>query len=112
MDKIAQPLRRRESEPVIYPDGFDKFVSGELIRILEKSGRKSVIILGGATNVAVLYTATTAARIHRYEVIVPVDGVAARTRYADEYSLHQLSVLPGGVNKRIRFTTLPMIRFN
>ena len=80
MEKVARPLQRRESEPVIYPDGFDKFTSGDLQRILEPRGIKTLIITGSATNVAVLYTATAAARIHRYEVIVPVDGVNARTR--------------------------------
>lgn len=111
MDKVAGPLHRRESEPIIYPDGFDKFTGGELQSILEKKGVNSLIILGSATNVAVLYTATAAARIHRYEIVVPVDGVNARTQYAHDYSLYQLSVLPGGVNQRIRFTTLGTVSF-
>ena len=106
MEKVARLLQRREPEPVIYPDGFDKFTGGDLQRILEPRGIKTLIITGSATNVAVLYTATAAARIHRYEVIVPVDGVNARTQYAHDYSLYQLSVLPGGVCKCIRFTTL------
>lgn len=111
LDRVAGPLQRRESEPVIYPDGFDKFTGGELHRILEERGAKTLIILGSTTNVAVLYTATTAARIHRYEVIVPVDGVNARTQYAHDYSLYQLSVLPGDVNKRIQFSTLRTTSF-
>lgn len=111
LDRVAAPLRRREDEPVIYPDGFDKFTGGELQRILEGKPAKTLIILGSATNVAVLYTATTAARIYRYEVVIPVDGVNARTQYAHDYSLYQLSVLPGGVYKRIRFSTLGTISF-
>jgi nicotinamidase-related amidase/phage FluMu protein Com len=111
MEKVARQLQRREEEPVIYPDGFDKFTGGELQRILAPKGIKTLIITGSATNVAVLYTATAAARIHCYEVIVPVDGVNARTRYAHDYSLYQLSVLPGGVSKRIRFTMLGATRF-
>lgn len=112
MENVARPLRRRENEPVIYPDGFDKFTGGALQNILEPTGINTVIVTGSATNVAVLYTATTAARIYRYEVIVPVDGVNARTQYAHDYSLYQLSVLPGGVRKRIRFTTLGAITFS
>ena len=112
MERVAAPLKRRESEPVIYPDGFDKFTGGELQRILEPRGIQTLIITGSATNVAVLYTATTAARIHRYEVIVPVDGVNARTQYAHDYALYQLSVLPGGVSKRIRFTARGTTIFN
>ena len=112
MEKVARQLQRRDDEPVIYPDGFDKFTDGELQRILEPRGIDTLIITGSASNVAVLYTATAAARIHRYQVIVPVDGINARTEYAHEYSLYQLSVLPGGVYKRIRFSTLTMITFN
>jgi nicotinamidase-related amidase len=111
MEKVARQLQRRDDEPVIYPDGFDKFTDGELQRILEPRGIDTLIITGSASNVAVLYTATAAARIHRYQVIVPVDGINARTEYAHEYSLYQLSVLPGGVYKRIRFSTLGMITF-
>jgi nicotinamidase-related amidase len=112
MEKVARQLQRRDEEPVIYPDGFDKFTGGELQRILEPRGIKTLIITGSASNVAVLYTATAAARIHRYQVIIPVDGINARTQYAHDYSLYQLSVLPGGVYKRIRFSTLAMITFN
>jgi len=112
MERVAQPLHRGESEPVIYPDGFDKFNGGELHRILELRGIETLIITGSAANVAVLYTATAAARNHHYEVIVPVDGVNARTQYTQDYSLYQLSVLPGGVYKRIRFTRLEAIIFN
>jgi nicotinamidase-related amidase len=111
MERVAGPLRRRATEPVIYPDGFDKFTGGELQRHLEPRGIKTLIITGSATNVAVMYTATGAARIHRYEVIVPVDGVNARTQYAHEYALYQLSVLPGGVSKRVHFSTLATTTF-
>jgi nicotinamidase-related amidase len=111
MEKVAAPLGRRENEPVIYPDGFDKFTGGELQPLLEPRGIKTLIITGSATNVAVMYTATGAARIHRYEVIVPIDGVNARTLYAHEYALYQLSVLPGGVSKRVHFSTLGTTTF-
>ena len=111
MEKVARQLEQRADEPVIYPDGFDKFTGGELQSIVEPRGIKTLIVTGSASNVAVLYTATAAARIYRYQVIIPVDGINARTQYAHDYSLYQLSVLPGGVYKRIRFSTLPMITF-
>jgi hypothetical protein len=46
MGKVAQPLQRRENEPVIYPDGFDKFTGGELQRILEQKGIKTLVVTG------------------------------------------------------------------
>lgn len=111
LDRVAAPLKRRDSEPIVHPDAFDKFHGGEIKRILDERGVKTVIVVGSATNVAVLYTATGAARIHRYDVIIPVDGMNARTAYAHEYALYQLSVLPGGVHPRIKFTTLSSTSF-
>jgi hypothetical protein len=35
------PLKRKESEPVIYPDAFDKFAGGELQSFLKEKGAKT-----------------------------------------------------------------------
>ena len=109
--ELAAPLRRKESETVIYPDAFDKFYGGELQAFLKDKGAKTLIITGSATNNAVLYTATTAARMHRYNVIIPVDGVNASSRYEQEYAIHQFTVLPSEANKLFQFTHLSMISF-
>src|SRR6516164_7345191 len=109
--ELAAPLKRKESEPVIYPDAFDKFVGGELQSFLKEKGAKTLIVTGSSTNAAVLYTATTAARMHRYNIVIPMDGVNASTRYEHEYSLHQFTVLPSEANKLFQFTHLSMITF-
>ena len=109
--ELAAPLRRTESEKVIYPDGFDKFIGGELQAFLKDKGAKTLIITGSATNAAVLYTATTAARMHRYNVVIPMDGVNAATRYEQEYAIHQFTVLPSQANKLFQFTNLSLISF-
>ena len=64
-----------------------------------------------ATNFAVLYTATTAARIFRYDVIIPLDGVNAKRNYEHEYAIHQMTILPASAHKQFRFTKLGMIEF-
>lgn len=112
MDNVASALKRRETEPVIHPDAFDKFVGGELLNFLKPRRVKNLILLGAATNMAVLYTATSAARVHHYSVILPIDGVMARNKYEQEYALHQLSILPREVVTPIQFTRLPMIDFD
>src|SRR5262245_29562479 len=109
--ELAAPLRRKESEAVIYPDAFDKFYGGELQAFLKDKGVKTLIITGSATNNAVLYTATTAARMLRYSIVIPMDGVNASTRYEQEYAIHQLTVLPSEANKLFQFTNLSMISF-
>jgi nicotinamidase-related amidase len=67
--------------------------------------------VGSATNFAVLYTATTAARIYRYNVVIPLDGVNAKRRYEHEYAIHQLTILPASAHKQFRFTNLKLIEF-
>ncbi len=112
LGEAAAPLGRLGDEPVFYPDAFDKFMNGELKAELDRLNCRSLVILGSATNFAVLYTATTAARIHRYEVVIPLDGVNAKGQYEHEYAIHQLSILPASANKQFRFTMLNMIEFD
>jgi len=111
LGELAAPLHRKPGETVLYPDAFDKFYPGELQPLLKEKGAKTLIITGSATNNAVLYTATTAARMHRYSVVIPLDGVNAATRYEQEYAIHQLTVLPSEANKLFQFTNLSMISF-
>jgi nicotinamidase-related amidase len=109
--EVGAPLKRRATETVIYPDAFDKFVGGELRDHLEKAGCRTLVIVGSATNFAVLYTATTAARVYRYDVVIPLDGVNARRQYEHEYAIHQMTILPASANKQFRFTTLAQIEW-
>jgi nicotinamidase-related amidase len=109
LGEVAAPLKRRESEPVLYPDAFDKFTGGALKAELDKRHCCSLIIVGSATNFAVLYTATTAARIFRYDVVIPLDGVNAKRTYEHEYAIHQMTILPASAHKQFRFTKLGMI---
>jgi len=111
LGEVAAPLNRREHEPVLYPDAFDKFAGGELRQFLNDHQVENLVIVGSLTNVAVLYTSTSATRVHRYNVIIPLDGVNAKTRYEHEYAIHQLSILPAGASDRIQFTNLSMIDF-
>jgi nicotinamidase-related amidase len=109
LGEVAAPLKRRESEPVLYPDAFDKFMDGVLKAELDKRNCRSLIIVGSATNFAVLYTATTAARIFRYDVVIPLDGVNAKRNYEHEYAIHQMTILPASAHKQFQFTKLAMI---
>jgi nicotinamidase-related amidase len=111
LGEVASPLKRKESEPVVYPDGFDKFVGGELQGLLKEKGAKTLVITGSSTNTAVLYTATTAARIYRYNIVIPMDGVNADSKYEQEYSIHQFTVMPSNANKQFQFTNLSLITF-
>lgn len=109
--EICRDLQRRASEPVIFPDGFDKFTGGELQSFLNLHDVDTLIITGYRSNICVLHTATTAARELGYQVIIPTDGVAARTNFEQEYTLFHFTVLPRQAAERFRFTELDMIGF-
>jgi nicotinamidase-related amidase len=112
--QLGQPvepeLHRRDDEPLIYPAAYDKFKPGELRPLLDAHGVKEVIITGGAANMAVMYTATAAARDEDYQVYIPLDGVYSPDEYRFEYAMYQLTVLPGGITLP-RFTMLKDITF-
>ena len=106
----ATALARRSDEPILYPNGYDKFLGGELRELLEGWGTDTLVFLGGAANFALLYTATTAARGFDYTVVVPLDGIYALSDYEMEYTLHQFTVLPRVAGK-FRFSRLAAIDF-
>jgi nicotinamidase-related amidase len=111
LGEVASPLKRRDNEPIVYPDAFDKFTGGELQTLLKDKGIKTLVITGASTNAAVLYTATTAARMYRYTVVVPMDGMVANSNYEQEYTFHQFTVLPSDTGKQFQFTKLEMVGF-
>jgi nicotinamidase-related amidase len=112
LERVVRAFERRADEPVIFPDAFDKFYGGELQPLLDARGIKSVIVVGASSNQAVLYTATAAARPFGYDVIIPVDGITAHGDYEQEYTLHQFTVLSGGVAGKFKITQLSRISFN
>lgn len=109
-EKMPAAFQQRDDEPVVFPNAFDKFYGGELDGLLKERGAKTVIITGASSNQAVLYTATSAARPHGYDVIIPLDGIIARGDYETEYTLHQFTVLSGAASK-FRFTEFDRISF-
>jgi nicotinamidase-related amidase len=109
--EIATALKRRESEPVLYPDAFDKFYGGEFKQALDANNVKNLVIVGSSTHVAVMYTATAAARVFQYEVVIPVDGVNTQNAIEHTYALHQLTAIPARAASHIRFSELAKIDF-
>ena len=102
----------RPDEPVIYPAAYDKFFSGELKPLLDAHGAKTLVVTGASTNVAVMYTATSAVRNYRYQVVIPEDGAIAANSYEHDYALHQLSVLTSSSAKDTSFTTIGQLSFS
>lgn len=100
---------RTEDEPVIYPDGTDKFVGGELTALLQERGIDTVIITGSSANQAVLYTASGATRNNGFRAIIPIDGMNTANPYEYEYTLHHLNNV--SFASLFTFTTLDTLQF-
>jgi nicotinamidase-related amidase len=109
--EVYSGLARKPSEPVIFPDSFDKFAGGQLQTYLNFYGAESLVITGYRANICVLHTATTAARELKYRVVIPVNGIAALSPYEQDYTLFHFSVLPKQAAELFAFTTLEMISF-
>jgi nicotinamidase-related amidase len=109
LGEVASGLGWREGETVIFPDGTDKFVGGELMALLQERGINKVIVVGSSANQAVLYTASGAARNHRLPTIIPIDGMNTDNPYEYEYTLHQLNNV--SFASLFTFTTLDTLQF-
>ncbi|HWK45798.1 MAG TPA: isochorismatase family protein [Stellaceae bacterium] len=94
------------SEPVL-KSGPDKFVATDLEKILKDHGIKTVIAIGAAAHGAVLHTAAGAA-FRGFDVVVPVDGMAAETAYAEQYTAWDLVNAPR-LSDRVKLTALDWI---
>ena len=57
-------------------------------------------------------TTTAAVHVHKYRVVIPIDGVIASTLYEQEYALHQLHALPAGSVTPVEYSTLDTITFS
>lgn len=105
---VLPPVAPLGSEPVITAF-LDKFDGTDLDKILKDKGIKTVIVVGSASNGAVMYTGT-AAFFHGYQTIVPVDGLSGKDAYMDQYAVFNFAAAPvmGG---KVVLTRTDMIKF-
>ncbi len=109
--QVYSGFERKPHEPVFFPPGFDKFSSGELRSLLSLYDIDTLVMTGCKANMAILYTATRAVSEYRYQVVIPVDGIAATTEYEKDYTLYQFRAYPDGSPQRFTYTTLAGISF-
>jgi len=77
--------------------------------LLKLHGIETLLMVGQRSNIALLYTGTKAATDLDYNVVIPIDGIAANTDYEKEYGLIHFTLLPRGA-ERFTFTTLGACR--
>jgi hypothetical protein len=105
---LVRECRRRKSEPVFFPDAFDKMRDPAVPEFLAAAGCQRLVITGASANNAVMNTAIGAARHFLYELYIPLDGVYGARAYEFEYAMYHLSHMPASA-RRPRFTELGLI---
>lgn len=122
--QVFSGFNRRHSELVLFPDGYDKFTGGQLQGLLGFYEDIDTLIMTGCnSNINVLHTATKAVRELKYNVVIPIDGLASSTHFGEQYALFHLAnvvhvpIRTGdGTTRRVpdehfTFTKLGMIKF-
>jgi nicotinamidase-related amidase len=110
-------FERRPEEPVLYIGAaFDKFREvepreSELNALLQDRGIDTIIIAGSSSNMGVMYTATGAAAVYGYHVVIPYDGINSASAYQDAYAIHQFTVMASGANQLFAYTTIDQLQF-
>ena len=104
---IIADIKPEADETVITGAGSDKFYNSALEKTLKDKGIKTVVIVGAASNGAVLFTSTAAVR-RDFAVIAPVDGSSGDGGYAEQFTAYELANSPGQVGK-IKLTKTTMI---
>jgi len=109
---VYKGFKRKPNELLIFVPGFDKFIGGELQTLLTLFNIDTLLLCGGKANMAVLYTATRGAQEYGYNIVIPVDGIAASTDYEKEYALFHLRAMPDkSLLKKFTYTTMDTISF-
>jgi len=94
---VPTQIANQTGDTVILNDvGPEKFLNTSLASILQSKGIKTVVMMGIASNGALLYTAQEACARH-YTVVVPLDTVIG-TAYVQGYVPYQLLNGPGCAN--------------
>jgi len=106
--QIWPELAPNDNDP-FFQGLLDKFIGTDLEKTLKDKGIKTVIALGVAAQGGVISTASTAAQ-RGFEVVVPVDAVAANESYSEQYTVWHLSHAPF-LALHTKLTKLDMIKF-
>lgn len=103
---ILPPIAPLGGEPVV-TGSPDKYIGTDLEQLLKGKGIKTVVAVGAAAEGAVLQTAATSA-FRGIDVVVPVDGMASGSLYAEQYVAWDLVNAPR-LADRVKLSAVDMI---
>ncbi len=104
--QIIEELKPLEKDIIIEKLRYDAFFGTPLDHILKIYNIENLVVVGTVANICVLHTVSSA-RLHNYNVIVPVDAISALTDFDYSLSLRQMDFL-----YKVKFTKTELIRFD
>jgi nicotinamidase-related amidase len=106
---ILKELTPAAGETVLPPLGPDKFITGELEKMLKDKGIRTVVAIGTQAQTSVLHTGASAA-LRGFKVIVPVDGMSADDPFPEAYTAWHLSTA-ARISAQVTLTSLDAISY-
>ena len=104
---VPASIARAPGEPSV-ASSADKFIGTDLEKSLTDRGVTTVIVVGTTAQGAVLYTASSAA-LHKFAVVVPVDGWSADGQFAELVTAWLLKNAPVSVSAHVTLTSTDRI---
>jgi nicotinamidase-related amidase len=106
---ILKEVTPAAGEPVLPPLGPDKFINGDLDKMLKERGIRTVVAIGTQAHTSVLHTGAGAA-LRGYKVIVPVDGMSGDDAWPEAYTAWHLANA-ARIGPQVTLTRMDMIKF-
>lgn len=103
--QIIDELKPLDREIIIEKLRYDAFFGTPLDHILRIYNIKNLLVVGTVANICVLHTVSSA-RLHNYDVIVPVDAISALTETDYSFSLRQMDFL-----YKVKLTKIEFVKF-
>lgn len=90
--EIVEELKPRRGDVVIEKMRYDAFFGTPMDHVLRMYGVKYLVVVGTVANICVLHTVASA-RLRLYDVVVPIDAVAALNEFDYVAALRQMDYL-------------------
>lgn len=90
--QIVDELKPREGDVVVEKMRYDAFFGTPLDHVLRMYGVQHLVVTGTVANICVLHTVASA-RLRLYDVVVPIDAIAALNEFDYAAALRQMDFL-------------------
>ncbi|MEM1925117.1 MAG: isochorismatase family cysteine hydrolase, partial [Pyrobaculum sp.] len=90
--EIVEELKPTKGDVVIEKMRYDAFFGTPMDHVLRMYGIQHLVVVGTVANICVLHTVASA-RLRLYDVVVPIDAIAALNEFDYAAALRQMDFL-------------------